>query len=80
MKQFRQENFVEVVKDVLEDVNLEAKYLELEVTESILMQDRGKTALIINELSELGVKFSLDDFGTGYSSLSYLKKISFSYH
>ncbi|AUC61696.1 diguanylate cyclase/phosphodiesterase with PAS/PAC sensor(s) [Cyanobacterium sp. HL-69] len=77
VKQFRQENFVEVVKDVLEDVNLEAKYLELEVTESILMQDRGKTALIINELSELGVKFSLDDFGTGYSSLSYLKKFPF---
>ncbi|MBE9223279.1 EAL domain-containing protein [Cyanobacterium stanieri LEGE 03274] len=77
VKQFRQENFVEIVKNILESVNLEPKYLELEVTESILMQDRGKTALIINELSELGVKFSLDDFGTGYSSLSYLKKFPF---
>lgn len=77
VKQFRQENFVEVIKDVLETVDLDPKYLELEVTESILMQDGGKTALIINELSQLGVKFSLDDFGTGYSSLSYLKKFPF---
>lgn len=77
VKQFRQENFVEMVKNVLETVDLNPKYLELEVTESILMQDGGKTALIINELSQLGVKFSLDDFGTGYSSLSYLKKFPF---
>ncbi|MGY6528484.1 MAG: EAL domain-containing protein [Cyanobacterium sp.] len=77
VKQFRQENFVDIVKNVLEEVNLDPKYLELEITESILMQDRGKTALLIKELSKLGVKFSLDDFGTGYSSLSYLKQFPF---
>ncbi|MGI0479442.1 EAL domain-containing protein [Geminocystis sp. CENA526] len=76
-KQFQQENFVHEVKNILEKTKFNPEYLEIEITETILMQDVEKTELIIKELSSLGVKFSLDDFGTGYSSLSYLKKFPF---
>jgi len=77
VKQFRKDNFVAKVQEILTSTNLDPKYLELEVTESILMEDGNKTGSMIKELSALGIKFSLDDFGTGYSSLSYLKKIPF---
>jgi EAL domain-containing protein (putative c-di-GMP-specific phosphodiesterase class I) len=76
-KQFQQENFIEQVKNILNKTKFDPNYLEIEITETILMQDVEKTELIIRELSALGVKFSLDDFGTGYSSLSYLKKFPF---
>lgn len=76
-KQFQQENFIERVKSILNRTKFDPNYLEIEITETILMQDMEKTELIIKELSALGVKFSLDDFGTGYSSLSYLKKFPF---
>jgi diguanylate cyclase (GGDEF)-like protein len=76
-KQFQQENFIEQVKNILNKTKFDPNYLEIEITETILMQDVEKTDLVIRELSALGVKFSLDDFGTGYSSLSYLKKFPF---
>lgn len=76
-KQFQQENFIDQVKNILNKTKFDPNYLEIEITETILMQDVEKTDLIIRELSALGVKFSLDDFGTGYSSLSYLKKFPF---
>jgi diguanylate cyclase (GGDEF)-like protein len=76
-KQFQQENFIKQVKHILNKTKFDPNYLEIEITETILMQDVEKTELIIRELSALGVKFSLDDFGTGYSSLSYLKKFPF---
>ncbi|SCY71444.1 PAS domain S-box-containing protein/diguanylate cyclase (GGDEF) domain-containing protein [Paenibacillus polysaccharolyticus] len=71
-QQFHQSNLVEQVQNALTETGLEAKYLELEITESMMMDAAVSTA-ILNELSALGVKISLDDFGTGYSSLSYLK-------
>jgi diguanylate cyclase (GGDEF)-like protein len=71
-QQFHQSNLVEQVQVALTETGLEAKYLELEITESMMMDAAVSTA-ILNELSALGVKISLDDFGTGYSSLSYLK-------
>lgn len=71
-QQFHQSNLVEQVQNALSETGLEAKYLELEITESMMMDAAVSTA-ILNELSALGVKISLDDFGTGYSSLSYLK-------
>ncbi len=77
VKQFQQEDFVEQVKDILDKTQFDPQYLELEITESLLMQDVTRTELIIGELSSLGVKFSLDDFGTGYSSFGYLKKFPF---
>ena len=59
--------------NALRDSGLEARYLELEVTESLIMQDIELAVATMNELQELGVQISIDDFGTGYSSLSALK-------
>ena len=73
-RQFRQGDFLEMVYAVLEDTGLDSRYLEIELTESILMQDTTATVRILNELSALGVQIAVDDFGTGYSSLSYLKR------
>jgi diguanylate cyclase (GGDEF)-like protein/PAS domain S-box-containing protein len=72
--QLQQKNFVDVVKRALRDTGLEPRYLDLELTETLLMQDMETAEAILKELHVLGVLFSLDDFGTGYSSLSYLKR------
>jgi PAS domain S-box-containing protein len=58
---------------VLQDTRLEAHYLDLEITESIIMQDVHSTITTLNELKSMGIQISVDDFGTGFSSLSYLK-------
>ena len=73
-RQFRQENIVQTVAEVLHDTGLEARYLELELTESMVMHDAAKLVAMLDELKDLGVQISVDDFGTGYSSLSYLKR------
>jgi len=73
-RQFQQENLVRVVKQALKLNGVAAQYLELEVTESAVMQNPERTITILRELKEIGVKISLDDFGTGYSSLNYLKR------
>ncbi len=78
-KQFQQDNFAKKVKGILDKTRFNPAYLEIEITETILMHDTEKTEAITQELSSLGVKFSLDDFGTGYSSLSYLKKFPFNF-
>ncbi|KVL04489.1 EAL domain-containing protein [Burkholderia cepacia] len=74
-RQFRQQNMADVVRDALTDTGLEPAWLELELTESVLMQDCNAIAQTLRELKALGVVLSLDDFGTGYSSLSYLKDL-----
>ena len=56
---------------------LKARRLELEVTESIFLEDSGRTSLILSELQRIGLRLALDDFGTGYSSLGYLRDYSF---
>ncbi|HKX35526.1 MAG TPA: EAL domain-containing protein, partial [Rhizorhapis sp.] len=56
---------------------LKAKRLELEVTESIFLEDSGRTSLILSELQRIGLRLALDDFGTGYSSLGYLRDYAF---
>lgn len=71
-QQFHNANLCEQVRQVLEETGLEAHYLELEITESMMMDVTRSTA-ILHELKNLGVHISMDDFGTGYSSLSYLK-------
>ena len=76
-KQFQTENFVADVKQILHETQFAPENLELEITESLLMEDVERSELIINQLSHMGIHFSLDDFGTGYSSLSYLKKFPF---
>jgi diguanylate cyclase (GGDEF)-like protein/PAS domain S-box-containing protein len=72
--QLQQKNFADTVKKALRETGLEPQYLDLELTESLLMHDMEAVEKILKELKALGVLFSLDDFGTGYSSLSYLKR------
>jgi len=70
--QFRRGDVVRDVKEALEAAGLAPNRLEVEITESVLLQDTPSTHTALNQLRELGVRISLDDFGTGYSSLSYL--------
>lgn len=72
-KQFKQENFAEKIKQLLSKYNIDPKYIELEITESSMV-NVDETEAILKSLKALGVYVSVDDFGTGYSSLSYLKK------
>jgi len=72
--QFQQPGFVDGVAAVLREAGLPARWLELELTESILIQDAQDAMLRLQGLAQLGVKLAIDDFGTGYSSLGYLKR------
>ncbi|TPK57706.1 EAL domain-containing protein [Mesorhizobium sp. B2-4-19] len=72
-RQFKESNLINRVVAALEDSGLEPKYLELEVTESLIMQNTEMAVATMNALQSLGVQISIDDFGTGYSSLSALK-------
>ncbi|MDP4171901.1 MAG: EAL domain-containing protein, partial [Bacillota bacterium] len=74
VRQFQDDDFVESVTKILHETGLDPRFLELEITESI-MQNIERSTVILNQLKELGVKISIDDFGTGYSSLSYLKHL-----
>ncbi len=74
-RQFQQQDLVEMITGTLEETGLEACWLELEVTESLAMNDLDLTVKILTKLREIGIKVSLDDFGTGYSSLNYLKSL-----
>lgn len=75
MRQFKQKNFVEKVAGILEQTRLGPEHLELELTESLLMEDVGSVIAMLRKLKSMGIKLSIDDFGTGYSSLAYLKKM-----
>lgn len=75
-RQFELYDLVETVKTVLKDTGLSPQYLELEITESIAMQNIERTIDIIKELQLMGVRFSIDDFGTGYSSLNQLSLLA----
>ena len=72
--QFGKPDLHEDVFRALDDAGLDADGLELEVTESLLMNDPAETAAILGRLRSRGIHISIDDFGTGYSSLSYLKR------
>ncbi|HWY09576.1 MAG TPA: EAL domain-containing protein [Candidatus Acidoferrales bacterium] len=74
--EFRNEGFLEGVFAILKDTGLDPKFLELELTESVLMKHPESTASILRALRAEGVRVAVDDFGTGYSSLSYLQKFS----
>jgi len=77
--QLRQGNLVSLVRQVLEDTSLAPQYLELEITESQLLENVDYVIATFQQLHELGVKLAIDDFGTGYSSLSYLKRFAVDY-
>ena len=72
--EFRDKSFMAGVRRILLETGLDPKHLELEVTESGLMQDTAHTMAVLRALKELGVQIAIDDFGTGYSSLSYLQR------
>lgn len=72
--QLARDDLIGVVADVLEATGFPAKRLKLEVTETVLMQDRKRSVSMLNRLKQLGVRVALDDFGTGYSALSYLRE------
>jgi diguanylate cyclase (GGDEF)-like protein len=72
--ELRSKDFVEGVRTVLQETRLDPRYLELELTETALMQNPTSIVAVLNSLKDIGVRLTLDDFGTGYSSLSYLKR------
>ena len=73
--QFRQIGFCDLVKRVLNETGLAPEYLELEITESLLIATEDMQFEVLSQLKALGVRLAIDDFGTGYSSLSYLKQL-----
>ncbi|KAB2861616.1 MAG: bifunctional diguanylate cyclase/phosphodiesterase, partial [Bauldia sp.] len=75
--QFMTRDFLALVRDVLATTGIDPKRLELEVTETAMMQDREHAAAILDELSRMGISVAVDDFGTGYSNLSYLVDFPF---
>lgn len=73
-RQFNQKEMVSMVAGILAETGLDPSYLDLEITESVLMDDVNSAIDTMTQLHDLGVQLSIDDFGTGYSSLAYLKK------
>ena len=73
-RQFQQKNLMEMIAGVLDETGLGPRFLELEITESMIMQHAERSSAILRRLHEIGVQLSIDDFGTGYSSLAYLKR------
>jgi diguanylate cyclase (GGDEF)-like protein/PAS domain S-box-containing protein len=73
-RQFQQPKMVETVAQILKETGLDARFLELELTEGSVMKDPDQAIERLHELKAMGMQISIDDFGTGYSSLSYLKR------
>jgi EAL domain-containing protein (putative c-di-GMP-specific phosphodiesterase class I) len=73
-KQFRHQDIVKLVSDVITETTLDPTYLELEITESAVMDNVDAAAKKLNDIKNMGIKVSVDDFGTGYTSISYLKQ------
>lgn len=74
-RQCRQKDLVETISLILKETGMEPHFLELELTEGVLIENTHTTNSILTELRDLGVQISIDDFGTGYSSLSYLRRL-----
>jgi diguanylate cyclase (GGDEF)-like protein len=72
--QFRQKDLLDTIGRALEESGLAAECLEIEITESVVMQNASEAIVTLEKLSRMGIHVSIDDFGTGYSSLSYLKR------
>ena len=76
--QFRQEDFCKLIKRVLHETSLPPRYLDLELTESLLLANGDMTFSVLQELKAMGLTLAIDDFGTGYSSFSYLRQFQVS--
>jgi len=74
-RQFRDEKLLQDISDILDDTGLASDWLEIEVTESMVMHDAKHAIQILQQLKLLGIRLSIDDFGTGYSSLAYLRHL-----
>lgn len=73
-RQFRQGNLIQVIAQTISEAGIEARHVEVEITESLLMERADEAVSKLQALSDMGIRISIDDFGTGYSSLSYLKR------
>jgi diguanylate cyclase (GGDEF)-like protein/PAS domain S-box-containing protein len=73
-RQFRRDDLVQTITEVLEQTKLEPRWLEIEITENMVMHDGEHMVEMLRAIKRLGVQIAVDDFGTGYSSLSYLKR------
>jgi diguanylate cyclase (GGDEF)-like protein/PAS domain S-box-containing protein len=73
--QFQQSNFIKMITDILKETELEPQYLEIEITETVLMKSLEKNVSILESLRAIGIRIALDDFGTGYSSFNYLRRL-----
>jgi EAL domain-containing protein (putative c-di-GMP-specific phosphodiesterase class I) len=76
--QFRQEDFCELIRGVLHETGLGPQYLELELTESLLLANADVMLSVVEELKAIGVTLAVDDFGTGYSNFNYLRRFQVS--
>lgn len=76
-RQLRQHNIAVIIETALKETRLDPSFLEIEITESMVMHDVEKVTAILNEIKGIGIALAMDDFGTGYSSLSYLKRFPF---
>ena len=77
LRQFQQSNLIRTIASILAETNLDPNYLELEITENIIMEDEKYARRTLKQLQELGVRTCLDDFGKGYTCLSYLQDMNF---
>ncbi|HWQ43037.1 MAG TPA: EAL domain-containing protein, partial [Desulfosporosinus sp.] len=74
-RQFREPNFIKLVAEILQETRMDPQWLELEITESIAMENGDGSVEMLNYFKNLGVRISIDDFGTGFSSLNYLRRL-----
>lgn len=74
-RQFHDPNLVAVIRELMQSTDINSQQLELEITESLLMENVESTIYTLKQLKELGIILAIDDFGTGYSSLNYLKRL-----
>jgi diguanylate cyclase (GGDEF)-like protein/PAS domain S-box-containing protein len=74
-QQFRQEDFTQIVRNIVTEQGVAPNMIDLEITEGMIIDNIGHTVASMNELRDFGLHFSIDDFGTGYSNLNYLKKL-----
>ena len=75
LRQFRDPSLMGVIEKSIKDNDIDPQFLEVEITESLLMEDVDKAILTLREIQRLGISVAIDDFGTGYSSFSYLKNL-----
>lgn len=79
VKQLNESSLINLIKKILNDTKLYSKWLEFEITESMIIENFQRSEKVLNKIREIGMKIYLDDFGTGYSSLNYLKSLPINY-